>query len=162
MSVSGKRLKKIPMGVMRRAAAQQVLKTPLLFHALPVDRCLQACRFAAEGVRCGTVFKNHESNASACRAGSQTMSFGCASGDISDLLDAGFHSVDAARRFGTSNFAGFSDPSLDEAIEKSAQIPNSSERRVALQAIVRRVTSEHLLVPLEGLWRRTRDAWGPA
>lgn len=76
------------------------------------------------------------------------ISFGCASGDISDLFDSAFHTVDAERRYGTSNFGGFSDPDLDQAIEKSAEIPSPSDRREALQAIVRRVTAAHLLVPL--------------
>jgi len=52
------------------------------------------------------------------------ISFGCASGDISDLLDAAVHTVDDTRRFGTSNIGGFSDRALDEEIEKSAQIPS--------------------------------------
>jgi hypothetical protein len=43
--------KKSPMGGMRTAAPQQPLKTPLLFHGRPDSKCLQACRFAAEGVR---------------------------------------------------------------------------------------------------------------
>lgn len=76
------------------------------------------------------------------------ISFGCASGDVSDLLDAGFHSVDAARRFGTSNFGRFSDPSLDEAIERSAEILEAGDRRETLFGIVRRAMSEHVLVPL--------------
>lgn len=76
------------------------------------------------------------------------MSFGCASGDISDLLDAVVHSVDTARRFGTSNFEGFSSPALDDAIERSAQIPNPTDRRAALSSLVGRVMAEHLLVPL--------------
>jgi peptide/nickel transport system substrate-binding protein len=56
--------------------------------------------------------------------------------------------VDAARRFGTGNFGGVSDPGLDEAIEKSAQVLSAADRQKALGAIVRRVTEQHLLVPL--------------
>lgn len=75
-------------------------------------------------------------------------SFGCASGDASDLLDAAFRTPDAARRLGTSNYGGFSDPALEAAIERSAEILESVDRRSALWAIFRKISSEHVWIPL--------------
>lgn len=75
-------------------------------------------------------------------------SFGCASGDASDLLDAAFRSSDPARRLGTSNYGGFSDPALEAAIERSAEILESVDRRSALWAIFHRIAAEHVWLPL--------------
>jgi cytochrome c oxidase assembly factor CtaG len=58
---------------MRMTAAQSLLKTPLLVHGRPVERCLQARRFAVEGVLWGTVFLNHDTSASAWQAGSSFL-----------------------------------------------------------------------------------------
>lgn len=56
--------------------------------------------------------------------------------------------VDEARRFGTSNFGRYSDPALDHAIERSAEILESRDRRELLFGIVRKALSEHVWLPL--------------
>lgn len=74
---------------------------------------------------------------------------GCASGDASDLLDSAFHTVDAGRRLGRANYGRLSDPSLDAAIESSAEILYQVERRDVLQRVLRQAMATYAWVPLE-------------
>lgn len=74
--------------------------------------------------------------------------WGCASGDMSDILDVGFHTFDPARRFGPSNAGRFSDPELDNRIEESAEILDPALRRPVLQDLARRIMGELVWVPL--------------
>lgn len=74
--------------------------------------------------------------------------FGCPSGDASDLLDAGFHTLDAARHYGSSNVGRFSDPEVDRLIEASGEIPDPEARGPALQALVKDLTKRLLWIAL--------------
>lgn len=74
--------------------------------------------------------------------------YGCDNGDASDVLNAGIHSVDPLRHFGSANYGHYSSPALDAAIEKSAQPNDHKERRRQLQAIVRQAMQELVWIPL--------------
>jgi peptide/nickel transport system substrate-binding protein len=91
--------------------------------------------------------------------------FGCLSGDASDLLDAGMHSVDEARHFGLSSFGAYSNADIDRLIEESSEIVESHRRLRALQAIMRRLASELVWIPLyfdEDVYALRKDlAWTP-
>lgn len=76
--------------------------------------------------------------------------FVCASGDASDLWEAGFHSVDPERGRGSSNWGRWSDPALDAAIERTAGMLDPEARREALWEIGRKADAELVWIPLYG------------
>jgi peptide/nickel transport system substrate-binding protein len=75
----------------------------------------------------------------------------CSTGDASDLLDDALHTRDEARGYGGANFMGYSNPRLDELIERSGATLDTAQRRSLLQAAVRLAMEELPLVPL---WER--------
>lgn len=74
--------------------------------------------------------------------------FGCSGGDGGELFDMAIHSPDDRKRFGTSNYGGFSDAELDRMIEASSTLLSAADRRAALQAISRRVMDRFVWIPL--------------
>lgn len=74
--------------------------------------------------------------------------YGCSTGDASDVLDAGLHTIDTARRLGTSNYGGYSDPELDAQIAASAEVLEPTTRKERLEAILARVQRDLPWVPL--------------
>lgn len=76
--------------------------------------------------------------------------FGCLSGDATELLEDLVHSGDEAHPYGIINYGGHRDPDLDRAIEATAAIDKPEGRRNAVQAILRRIMSDLIVVPLFG------------
>lgn len=74
--------------------------------------------------------------------------FGCASGDASDFLNAVVHSRGDDARFGLTNYGGYRNPKLDEAIERSAGIDRVEARLHALQQMMGEVMDDLPIVPL--------------
>jgi peptide/nickel transport system substrate-binding protein len=70
------------------------------------------------------------------------------SADASDFLDAVAHTQQRARGYGDNNVLGFSDPTLDELIEKSASTLDMRKRRLQLALALRRTTEDGVHVPL--------------
>lgn len=74
--------------------------------------------------------------------------FGCTTGDASDLLDGAMHSIDPARNYGGSNSGGYSNEEVDRAIERSASILRTEDRRQILQDIMKRLMDDLPWIPL--------------
>jgi peptide/nickel transport system substrate-binding protein len=91
--------------------------------------------------------------------------FGCVSGDSSDLFDDLIHSLQKDRHLGTRNFGSYSSPAMDRAIEASAGIESTDERRKRLQEIMAKVIEDLVLVPLyndeDAYAMETFIAWEP-
>jgi len=75
------------------------------------------------------------------------------------------HSPNPSHAFGMQNFGGFADPELDRAIERSAAIEQSGDRRNALQAIMKEVMERLVLIPLyndQDVWAVDKSlSWSP-
>ncbi len=91
--------------------------------------------------------------------------FGCPTGDASQILDDVIHTRDDTRHLGRANWARYSNPELDRAIEAAALVEPVAKRRAALQALMRRVMEELPIVPLytdEDVYALDRAlAWQP-
>jgi peptide/nickel transport system substrate-binding protein len=74
--------------------------------------------------------------------------YGCDTGDAADVLNAGIHSVDEARRLGTANGGRYSHPGIDRAIEESGAILEPAARARRLKDIMARLNEEMPWVPL--------------
>lgn len=74
--------------------------------------------------------------------------FGCATADASDFLDYFVHSSDPVRGLGALNYGGYSDPTIDRAIERSAETDSLETRRDMLQDLMGRIAAETVVVPL--------------
>ncbi len=74
--------------------------------------------------------------------------FGCLTGDATEFLNDVVHTFDQERHRGSINYAGFSDPELDQAIDKIAVIEGMDPRRMAIQKLMRAVGDRRLVVPL--------------
>jgi peptide/nickel transport system substrate-binding protein len=74
--------------------------------------------------------------------------FGCPTGDVSDILDNGVHTPDAARHLGAQNYGEYSDPALDRKIEESAATLDMERRRPILSDILADVSREIVWIPL--------------
>ena len=74
--------------------------------------------------------------------------FGCPTGDVSDILDNAIHTRDPARRLGIQNYGGYSNPAVDRAIEHSAGIDDTVERRRALESIMATLMDDLAWIPL--------------
>ena len=70
------------------------------------------------------------------------------SGDAGDVLSSTFHSRDAARGFGDSNFMGYANPALDRRIEAAGVASDMIARRRLLQECLRLVSDDAIYVPL--------------
>lgn len=57
-------------------------------------------------------------------------------GDASDVLEAALHSTDVSGHFGVYNWGSYSNPQVDESIERSTAILNVEDRRAALEKIM--------------------------
>lgn len=73
---------------------------------------------------------------------------GSPTGDVSDILDRLFHSVDPARQYGSFNVGGYSEQEVDAAIEKSNSIADPDARRTELQRIMAHLEENIVVVPL--------------
>jgi peptide/nickel transport system substrate-binding protein len=73
---------------------------------------------------------------------------GTGTGEGSDILETGLHSPDPARHLGLYNFGGYANPEVDHAIEESAGIQDSAQRRGAIEAIVGKIMDDLPWVPL--------------
>jgi peptide/nickel transport system substrate-binding protein len=73
---------------------------------------------------------------------------GCMTGEAGWLLASQFHSADPSRNLGTDNYSGYSNPKLDEAIERADAILNARQRLPALQEAVSLAEEELLWIPL--------------
>jgi peptide/nickel transport system substrate-binding protein len=73
---------------------------------------------------------------------------GCPTGDASMTLGLGMHSPDPSQNYGGNNWGGYSNPSIDRAIEESDEIPEVDRRRHKLEAILATVTDDLVWVPL--------------
>lgn len=69
-------------------------------------------------------------------------------GDASDILEGSLHSVDEARHFGSLNYAKYSSPEVDAAIERSAGIMKEEERRNVLEGIMNQLMQDLPWIPL--------------
>lgn len=97
-------------------------------------------------------------------------SFGCGTGDASELLNNMVHSTDSTGRWGGLNVGGYANPGLDRAIEASAAIETSADRRKALDRLMQTVAEERVVLPLYAaqdghalersfLWRPRSDGY---
>jgi len=68
-------------------------------------------------------------------------------GDASDLLDAMLHTRKGPS-YGRSNFGNYSNPALDEAIERAGGILDPTARRTVLQEAMRMTIEDLPLIPL--------------
>lgn len=95
---------------------------------------------------------------------------GAVTGDATNLLENGLHTVDTAHGMGVANFGGYSNPEIDRAIEESALAEGPGPRRAALEQIMQRLMVELPWAPLyvdedvfamaPGLaWRPRRDGF---
>lgn len=74
--------------------------------------------------------------------------YGCSTGDPADVLEAGLHSRDPARRFGVANVGRYADPALDQAIEESTAELAPLRRRDLLRRVMGRLAADLPWVPL--------------
>src|SRR6185369_10255599 len=69
-------------------------------------------------------------------------------GDCSDILEGALHSVDATRHYGSQNYARYTNPDIDNAIEQSAAIMKEEERRNVLEGIMEKLMVDLPWIPL--------------
>jgi peptide/nickel transport system substrate-binding protein len=69
-------------------------------------------------------------------------------GDATNLLENGLHTVDRERGMGVANFSGYSNPEIDRAIEQSTLIAQLGPRRQAIEAIMSRLMEDLPWAPL--------------
>lgn len=74
--------------------------------------------------------------------------FGAPTGDASDILDTALHSHAPERLMGLGNYGGYSNPTVDRAIEESAGIDSLEERRGALGQVMKMAMADVAWVPL--------------
>ncbi len=87
---------------------------------------------------------------------SESSGFGCITGDASDMLEDCLHTPDPVGRYGGSNYGGYSNPPLDQAIEASGWITSPQQRRKELQRIMLEVAEDLPWIPLYV----DREVWG--
>ena len=91
-------------------------------------------------------------------------------GDATNLLENGLHSVDRERGMGVANFSGYSNPEIDGAIERSALLQSQGQRRQAIEDIMKQLMEELPWAPLyvdedvfalapDLVWRPRRDGF---
>ena len=73
---------------------------------------------------------------------------GTGTGEGSDILETGLHSTDPEKHLGLYNFGGYVNHDVDRAIEESAAIQDSAQRRSAIEAVVARIMDDLPWVPL--------------
>ncbi|HTY09100.1 MAG TPA: ABC transporter substrate-binding protein [Candidatus Edwardsbacteria bacterium] len=75
------------------------------------------------------------------------VGWSCSSGDASDLFDACLHTRDA-RSYGSTNWGGYSNRTLDRLIERSSEVLDSRDRIDLLHQAMRMVLDDMPLIPL--------------
>ncbi len=69
-------------------------------------------------------------------------------GDATNLLENGLHTVDRPHGMGVANFSGYSNPEVDRAIEESVLLESPVPRRQALETIMNRLMEDLPWAPL--------------
>jgi peptide/nickel transport system substrate-binding protein len=69
-------------------------------------------------------------------------------GDATNLLENGLHTVQPERGMGVANFSGYSNREIDVAIEESVLLESPGPRRQALERIMRRLMEDLPWAPL--------------
>ena len=91
--------------------------------------------------------------------------YACISGNASDLFDAVLHSPDPERRYGSSNFMGYSNPDLDILVESASATLRPKERRARLEEATLIALEDLPLIPLfspQALYAVRSDlSWAP-
>jgi peptide/nickel transport system substrate-binding protein len=72
----------------------------------------------------------------------------CPTGDASNILEGAMHTVNPAAQFGDLNYAGYSNPHVDQDIEMSSGIVQQEKRRAVLQKIMKDVMQDLPWIPL--------------
>lgn len=68
--------------------------------------------------------------------------------DASDLFDAKIHTRDPASGYGGGNYSGYSNPTLDQLIERTATTEGMEPRRAALEQSMRVIMRDLPMIPL--------------
>jgi peptide/nickel transport system substrate-binding protein len=86
-------------------------------------------------------------------------------GDATNLLENGLHTIDRERGMGVANFSGYSSREVDRAIEESVLIASPGPRRHAIEAIMNRLMEDLPWAPLyvdEDVFAFSSElAWSP-
>jgi peptide/nickel transport system substrate-binding protein len=69
-------------------------------------------------------------------------------GDATNLLENGLHTIDPERGMGVANFSGYSNREIDHAIEESVLLASPGPRRQALEAIMGKLMDDLPWAPL--------------
>jgi len=89
----------------------------------------------------------------------------CSTGESAELFETALHTRDESRGLGLYNESGYSNPTLDAAIESALETERPVERRSALQQLMRTAMHDLPWVPLysdEDLWGLRRGwVWEP-
>ena len=81
-----------------------------------------------------------------------TLSRMCTTGDAAELFDSSLHSIDPLHGYGGENYGGYSNPAVDEALDRAGRELDPAQRLLLLQRAQRVALTELPILPLVVRW----------